>query len=336
MRLRSLSAFGAFAVLAALLVAIPASGAASDALGGWDRTEGKTSEPASNYIVRLAEAPVVAYDGGVAGYKATKPSKKGEKINPNHPDVVKYAAYLDSRHDAAIAAVGGAAKLYDYRYSLNGFAAKLSAKQASALKKVAGVVSVEKDLISKIQTSSTPDFMGLTGATGAWSQVGGVGNAGEDVIIGIVDTGINAKHPSFSDRTGTGPNGQAGKLAYQQIPGWHGKCMPGEGFTASDCNQKLIGAQYFYAGFGVEDIAERDFPRRATTTATAATPPPRPVATTASRQRVTRLRSARSAGWRRARASPRTRSAGRTRATAAVPTRTASPQSTRPSPTAWT
>ena len=45
--------------------------------------------------------------------------------------------------------------------------AKLSAKQASALKKVAGVVSVEKDLISKIQTSSTPDFMGLTGATGA-------------------------------------------------------------------------------------------------------------------------------------------------------------------------
>ena len=259
MRLRSLSAFGAFAVLAALLVAIPASGAATDALGGWDRTEGKTSEPASNYIVRLAEAPVVAYDGGIAGYKATKPSKKGEKINPNHPDVVKYAAYLDSRHDAAIAAVGGAAKLYDYRYSLNGFAAKLSAKQASALKKVAGVVSVEKDLISKIQTSSTPDFMGLTGATGAWSQVGGVANAGEDVIIGIVDTGINAKHPSFSDRTGTGPNGQAGKLGYQQIPGWHGKCTPGEGFTASDCNQKLIGAQYFYAGFGVEDIAERDF-----------------------------------------------------------------------------
>jgi subtilisin family serine protease len=259
MRLRSLSAFGAFAVLAALLVAIPASGAASDALGGWDRTDGKTTEPASNYIVRLAEAPVVAYDGGIDGYKATKPSKKGEKINPNHPDVVKYAGYLDSRHDAALNAVGGAKKLYDYRYSLNGFAAKLSAQQASALKKVAGVVSVEKDVIAKIQTSSTPAFMGLEGSGGAWSQLGGVGKSGEDVIIGVVDTGINAKHPSFSDRVGVGPNGQPGKLGYQQIPGWHGKCTPGEGFTASDCNQKLIGAQYFYAGFGVEDIAERDF-----------------------------------------------------------------------------
>ena len=41
-----------------------------------------------------------------------------------------------------------------------------------------------------------------------------------------------------------------GKLAYQQIPGWHGKCVPGEEFNASKCNQKLIGAQYFNAGWG--------------------------------------------------------------------------------------
>ena len=114
------------------------------------------------------------------------------------------------------------------------------------------MLSVEKDVISKIDTSSTPDFMGLTGETGAWSKLGGVGAAGENVIIGVVDTGIKPEHPSFSDRAGTGPNGQAGKLGYQQIPGWHGKCTPGEGFNASDCNQKLIGAQYFYAGFGVE------------------------------------------------------------------------------------
>jgi subtilisin family serine protease len=259
MRFRSWGALGAFAVLGALLVAIPASGAVAGALGGNDRTgTTKTDEASGQYIVRLAEAPVVAYEGGIDGYKATKPGKKGEKINPNHPDVVKYAGYLDSRHDAVLGAVGGS-KLYDYRYSLNGFAAKLSSKQADALKATPGVISVEKDSIAKIQTSSTPTFMGLDGSNGAWSKVGGVGAAGENVIIGVIDTGINAAHPSFSDRVGTGPNGQAGKLGYQQIPGWHGKCSPGEGFTASDCNQKLIGAQYFYAGFGIEDIAERDF-----------------------------------------------------------------------------
>ena len=262
MGFRSWSALGAFAVLAALLVAVPAAGAPTEAVDGWDRTTGtagKATQPAANYIVRLAEAPVVAYDGGIAGYKATKPSNQGGKINPNDPDVVKYAGYLDSRHDAVLAKVGGAKKLYDYRYSLNGFAATLSPQQVNALRKVSGVVSVEKDAIGNIQTSSTPTFMGLDAQGGAWSQLGGVGKSGEDVIIGVVDTGINATHPSFSDQTGASPTGKGGKLGYQQIPGWHGKCTPGEGFNASDCNQKLIGAQYFYAGFGIEDIAERDF-----------------------------------------------------------------------------
>ena len=50
------------------------------------------------YIVRMAEDPVVAYDGGIAGLKATKP-RKGMKINPTNPAVVKYSDYLIARHD---------------------------------------------------------------------------------------------------------------------------------------------------------------------------------------------------------------------------------------------
>jgi subtilisin family serine protease len=259
MRFRSLGALGAFAVLAALLVAIPASGALGRVVG-YDRTDGsKTAAAGNSYIVRLAEAPAVAYEGGIAGLKATAPSKKGEKIDPTSPDVVKYAAYLDSRHDAVLSSVGGAKKLYDYRYSLNGFAAKLSASQAETLKSNPDVVSVEKDAIGHIETATTPSFLGLTAPGGLWEQLGGKGHAGEDVIIGVVDTGIWPEHPSFSDRTGSNTNGVEGKLNYQQVPGWHGKCTPGEDFTASNCNQKLIGAQYFNAGFGVEGIADRDF-----------------------------------------------------------------------------
>src|SRR5690606_39300366 len=79
--------------------------------------------------------------------------------------------------------------------------------------------------------------------------------------IGSADSGVWPEHPSFSDRTGT--NGKAskeGKLAYQQIPGWNGKCVPGEDFTASNCNQKLIGARYYNAGFGGNAGIDADLP----------------------------------------------------------------------------
>src|SRR5262249_54429295 len=41
-----------------------------------------------------------------------------------------------------------------------------------------------------------------------------------------------------------------GKLSYQHMPIWHGSCHPGEQWTATNCNQKLIGARHYNAGFG--------------------------------------------------------------------------------------
>ena len=202
------------------------------------------------YIVRLAEEPVVAYRGGIRGLQATRPNR-GQKIDPNSPQVVQYAGYLDSRHDEVLAATGGGRKVYDYRYSFNGFAAELTEEQAARIASEPGVLSVSRDELLTLDTSSTPAFLGLDQPDGLWEQLGGVGRAGEDVIIGIVDGGIWPESLSFSDRTGTNGNAsKTGKLDYQQIPGWHGRCVPGEQFTATNCNQKLIGAQYYNAGWG--------------------------------------------------------------------------------------
>ena len=245
MRLRSWGALGAFAVLTALILSVSASGA-------------DNSAATQTYIVQMIENPVVAYEGGVAGLKATKPSK-GNKIDPNSPAVQEYVGYLKGSHEKALAKVGGAKKIYDYGITFNGFAAELTDGQAAGLEKVAGVVAVTEDTLLQPTTSTTPNFLGISKPGGLWDMLGGVGKSGEDVIVGVVDTGIWPEHPSFSDRVGTGPNDQEGKLAYQQIPGWHGKCVPGEGFNASNCNQKLIGAQFFYQGFGLDQIAERDF-----------------------------------------------------------------------------
>ncbi|MBM2854599.1 MAG: peptidase and subtilisin kexin sedolisin [Steroidobacteraceae bacterium] len=210
----------------------------------------------SVYIVRMADAPAVAYDGTIKGYLATRP-KKGQKINPDDPNVGKYFEYLSLQHDGALAKIGGARKLYSYGYVFNGFAAEVSAAQAALLSTTKGVLSVEKDEFSQFDTSSTPDFLGLSGTGGFWNTKA----KGENVIIGMVDTGIWPEHLSFSDRTGVNGNAtKDGKLDYQQIPGWHGKCTPGEEFNASNCNQKLIGARYYNAGFGGNAEIDSLFP----------------------------------------------------------------------------
>lgn len=223
--------------------------------------EGATTQKlrvSGNYLVRLSEDPVVAYKGGIAGLKATQP-QRGNKLSPNDPNVIRYAAYLDARHDAVLSKVGGGRKLYDYRYAVNGFAAELTATQAARLAKVPGVVSVEADVADPIDTLSTPKFLGLTASGGLWSQLGGPQGAGEDVIIGVLDTGIWPEHPSVSDRTGENANGVEGKLDYHQLPGWHGKCTPGEDFNASHCSQKLIGCQSFIDGFGAANVADDEY-----------------------------------------------------------------------------
>ena len=211
--------------------------------------------PNGLYIVRMIDNPVVAYEGDIKGLKATAP-KNGKKIDPNSSAVVNYVSYLTSKHDKALAQVGGQ-KIYDYAYSFNGFAAKMSPAQARKLTGVDGVFSVSADEEYTVDTSTTPDFLGLTEEGGLWDM----GYTGEDVIIGVVDSGIWPEAMSFTDRTGTNGNEtKDGKLDYQQIPGWHGKCTPGEEFPASDCNQKLIGAQYFNAGYNGNAGIDADRP----------------------------------------------------------------------------
>jgi subtilisin family serine protease len=245
----------ALAVVAAA-IQVPAHIQAQDAQGSI-RAEARRTN--SLYIVQLAEFPVVAYTGGVPGFAATK-APRGQKINPNNPNVIGYAGYLDARHEAVLGRVGGR-KVYDYRYSFNGFAAELTEGQAQALRAVEGVVAVTKDVLHDADTSSTPAFLGLDAPGGLWAALGGAKKAGDGIVIGVIDSGIWPESLSFSDRIGTNGNAsKEGKLDYQQLPGWHGKCTPGEAFNASLCNHKLIGAQHFNGAWGGDEGIEAERP----------------------------------------------------------------------------
>ncbi len=206
---------------------------------------------ARTYVVQLDGDPVVGYRGGLPGLAATRPAP-GQKIDRNQADVARYARHLDARSAAALTAAGGGRKLYDYRYALHGFAAVLTPAQAQKLASVPGVLSVQEDELRQVETISTPDFLGLTGRRGLWAQLGGVGQAGEDVVIGMVDSGIWPESASFSGR---GYDDTLGEFRP-----WSGACVTGEAFPASACNNKIIGARYYDTGFGGPAGVKATFP----------------------------------------------------------------------------
>ncbi|KAF2323631.1 hypothetical protein GH714_036386 [Hevea brasiliensis] len=124
--------------------------------------------------------------------------------------------------------------IYAYGRTISGFSAHLIPAQAAILRRVPGVLSVIPDQIRQLHTTRTPHFLGLSTGFGLWPN----GAYGEDVIIGVLDTGIWPEHPSFSD------------FGLSPVPdNWKGICEISSDFPASACNRKLIGARAFYKGY---------------------------------------------------------------------------------------
>ncbi len=206
------------------------------------------SEATGIYIVQMKGNPAVAYEGDVAGYKATKPGK-GKKINPNSAHVKKYTAHLEAVQNQASDSVG-ADKVYSYRYAFNGFAAYMTAADAAALKSRSDVVNVWKDEIRQLQTNASPNFIGITEAGEAWSK----GRTGEGVVIGIVDGGIWPEHPSFADVDTFKKGNKGPKIQFGPHPAGFsssgcdfGSAVPGD--AAFTCNNKLLAARCYNLGF---------------------------------------------------------------------------------------
>lgn len=216
----------------------------------------------NTYIVQLVDDPVVTYDGDIQGLPATAPGQ-GKKINPNSGAVRRYASYLEGQHSEVLNATGAVQKLYNYVYSFNGYAAVLTMDQAIATVKNPNVQMIWADAARFPDTDNSPDFLGLTAEGGLWEQLGGQGSAGEDVIIGVIDTGIWPEHPSFSDQTDlsdTPGNSGRNTLAYGPPPSdWFGDCVSGEQFSQNDCNNKLIGARFYRLGANASTVISEDY-----------------------------------------------------------------------------
>jgi subtilisin family serine protease len=209
------------------------------------------------YIVQLADAPVAAYEGTVSGLAATRPAP-GAKLNMGAQAVQDYQSYLQARAASSLADVPAAQILHRYQVVFNGYAALLTPTEVNKLRGQAGVLRITESTLQPLDTSyTTSRFLGLANAGGAWSRSDAAGRAlkGEGVIVGVLDSGIWPENPAVLDHVdAAGKPVAAGTpgatSAYAPLPAgrFRGTCVTGEGFAAQ-CNNKLIGARYYNAGW---------------------------------------------------------------------------------------
>ena len=193
-------------------------------------------------IIRLADESVASYRGGIKGLAATNPGARGARtIDFKSKAVGDYRAYLKTQRQkfaASLSKVGGARITQSWDIAFNGVSARIAMKDVAAVAALPGVAAVYPDLLLKLDTDTSPSFIG---ATTVWNDLGGQESAGEGVIVGVLDTGIWPEHPSYSDPDPSGkpyaapPAPPIGTRDCQ----FSGGANPGPAFT---CNNKLIGA----------------------------------------------------------------------------------------------
>jgi len=162
-------------------------------------------------------------------------------VKHGHPNDV-----IASHHDLLINILGSkedslASMVHNYKHGFSGFAAMLTEEQAKQLAESPEVISLEPSRSYTATTTRSWDFLGL--GSQIPSDLLREGRYGEDIIIGVVDSGIWPESRSFSDE-GYGP-----------VPSrWRGVCQVGQGWDLNNCSRKIIGARFYSAGQDEENL----------------------------------------------------------------------------------
>ncbi|XP_073058458.1 subtilisin-like protease SBT2.2 [Primulina eburnea] len=199
------------------------------------------------YIVTLKLAPTSHYcsELGVNQGPHIK-SKESQRTNrldkPSITTRINWynGSYIAGLHDSLLKKTLRGEKylkVSTYHYLINGFAVLVTPHQADKISRRREVLNVVMDFSVRTATTHTPQFLGLP--QGAWAQEGGFERAGEGLVIGLIDTGIDPTHPSFSDDTPSKP--------YPIPKHFSGICEVTRDFPSGSCNRKLIGARHFAA-----------------------------------------------------------------------------------------
>ncbi len=223
---------------------------------------------AAVYIVKLRQPGAASYKSVPMELTGEKPSEQAQAARASAANA--YAQTLEQSHDRLLGNIGAAnAKVYSYRYSVNGFAARLTAAQVSRLAQSAEVERIWRDTDQYLRTNNSPAFLGLQDPVGGLRA--DLGLRGEGIVVGVIDSGVAPNHPSLRDTEDRTPRACRSEwsrtsllgiwlcTSYRRNPpsvrvydppiGFTGACQAGPGFEPSHCNNKIVGARFYLDGF---------------------------------------------------------------------------------------
>ncbi len=214
----------------------------------------------SRYIVQLRGAPAASRNTQNEIPNKLDGAFGSEKYDASSLESRTYRQELRNKQQQVMTSAGVGEAIYSYEHSFNGFTANLSQAQLNKLKNNPDVLNVWPDELRQIDTANTPRFLGLTNPGGLHT----IGNKGEGVIIGIVDSGVWPENPSLTDE-GFDPITDTRSWPVDASPERGPVCDVGTDPEFS-CNNKLIGARYYNDSFAANNTilpGEFDSPRDA-------------------------------------------------------------------------
>lgn len=130
-----------------------------------------------------------------------------------------------------------------YDVLVHGVSVELSPLEAAKIEAMPEVRKVFPVTLEQPVTDAGPEWIGANALWDGTAVPATVGSQGEGVLVGIIDTGINFDHPSFSDQP-------ADLFDYEWEGDYLGVCAPdGDPAYADACNDKLVGAYSYTQGY---------------------------------------------------------------------------------------
>ncbi len=159
----------------------------------------------ASYIITFTEDGLLNYKGNVSGMQATAPqATASRKLDVRSAAAQAYQGYLLAQRTTHITAIENAMgrmlqPTHQFAITQNGVAANITGAEAAQIASLPGVKSVRLAGEQQLDTYRGPAYIGADTIWDGSNSPNSFATKGENIKVGVVDSGSNSTHPSFAD-----------------------------------------------------------------------------------------------------------------------------------------